>query len=141
MSAAYVDDGHCGSCQARWEDHRPCGCCPSGHFADCFDPTTQEEPAVSQLTENVSDPFATVPFPREVLDGLHAMRDHYWARSNSALDEHDSDAFTLWNRRAKQVTAVVATAQEVWLRDRDAWASAQSARLAARNGEAPTTDE
>lgn len=94
---------------------------------------------MSDQPQTTADPFPTIP--ELPLEALYALRDHYWARSNAALDRHDAEAFTLWNRRAKQVTMVIATAQEVWIKDREAWVSSQAARLAALDGKASTGDE
>jgi hypothetical protein len=76
-------------------------------------------------------PYNTVPFSHECLDMLAKIRQHYWDRSNQALDQGDPDEFMLWNRKAKQVTSVIATAQDTRNRDRDAWATEQTARLQA----------
>lgn len=88
-------------------------------------------------------PWMSVPFDEKVLDMLHKIRDHYWDRSNQALAAHDVDAFQAWNRRAKQVGNVITTAQEIRIRDREAWAAEQTARLQAQqasNGKALTND-
>lgn len=85
-------------------------------------------------------PYATVPFDLNCLEMLANIRNYYWERSNQALDSHDADGFTAWNRRAKQVTNVIATVHEVQIRDREAWVASQTARLAALDGKAPADD-